>query len=217
MRNPALIRVVASRYHELRGLQTAGDASLLIGIGAGIVAAEAVDAGRLGGFAMTILAVLLCGWFVCWLSVARRRLERFYETRFGRVKPKRFEYPYALMFAIGTGWIQMWCGIPGPLWVRAPLALAVAIPLVVWPGWFARRDAPFRTYWALVALAALVMVLRAPFGDASAQYVWRAHTLLFGGAALMIAGVGDHLLVVRTLRPADDDGTVTESGRHSRA
>src|SRR5690349_15854951 len=131
--NPDLIRLVASRFDELRGLQTAGDSTVLLGFSGALYVAQAMDDGRVGGLTMAIVASVLCGWLIYWF-VLRRQIGRSYATRFGRVGPRR-HMPSRVMFVmVAMNWMGMWCTVPGPAWVRAPLALAVAIPMVAWAG-----------------------------------------------------------------------------------
>jgi hypothetical protein len=197
--NPDLIRLVASRYGDLRGLRTAGDASVLLVLSTALLAAGAFDEGRLSGAAMTMAASVVGGWFNSCAFVLRRRLDRYYTSRFGRVAPKRYVPSPALWLMCATSWMGTWCDIPGPAWVRAPLALAAAIPLVAWAGWIARRDAPFRAHWALVAIAFVVITLQLPIDYAAGQLLWRTRALLYGGGALLMAGIGDHLILLRAM------------------
>lgn len=197
--NPDLIRLVASRFDELRGLQTAGDAGMLLLFCACMFAGRAMDDGRFGAVGLTVIMMILCAAFIYWISVLRRRVDRYYIARFGRVGSKRYVPPHVLWFMCATNWMGMWCTVPGPAWVRAPLALAVAIPLMAWPAWIARRDAPLRAHWAIVAIALIVITLQMPITDAAAQPLWRTRALLYGGVAFLIAGLGDHLLLLRAM------------------
>jgi hypothetical protein len=183
----------------MQGLKTAGDGSVLLMVGVAMRGAQAADrANSSDSYALATVVVLMLSLIGGWLFL-RRRLDRYYDLRFGRVRPKTFVYPYALLFCISTGWMEMWCGIPGPTWVTAPLAHVASIPLIVWPGLTAKRGAPYRLPWVLVAMAGLVAALQLPVGDASAKLIWRMDSLLYGGGMLVVAGLCDHLLLLRAL------------------
>jgi len=202
--NPRLIKLVASRYRELQGLKTAGDGGALLLVGVALRGALAADRANIpDSYAFATAVVLMLALIGGWIFL-RRRLSRYYDLRFGRVGPRTFAYPYALLFLICTGWMAMWCDITGPIWVTAPLAHVASIPLIVAPGVMAKRGAPYRLPWALVAMAALVAALQLPLGDASAKLIWRMHSFLYGGGALVVAGLSDHRLLVRTLKPASE-------------
>jgi hypothetical protein len=199
--NQKLIRLVASRYRELQGLKTAGDGSTLLLFGVALRGAQAADRANIAhSYLFATAVVLMLTLIGAWLFL-RRRLDRYYDFRFGRVGARTFVYPYALLFLICTGWMAMWCDIPGPIWVTAPLAHVASIPLIAGPGMAAKRGAPYRLPWVLVAMAALVAALQLPLGDASARLIWRMHSLVYGGGTLVVAGLCDHLLLVRTLKP----------------
>jgi hypothetical protein len=202
--NPDLIRLVASRFDELRGLQTAGDASVLLGFSGALFAAQAMDQGRLGGLAMTTVGITLAAWLIYWAFVLRRRLDLRYATRFGRVGPKRFTASRVVWVVCAMNWAGMWVSVAGPVWVRAPLALSVMVPLIGWAGWIARRDAPFRSHWAIVAIALVVITLQWPMSDPAADTLWQTRAYLYAGAALLIAGFADHALLLRAMPSGAD-------------
>ncbi len=215
MPNPRLIRLVTARYRELQGLKTAGDGGGMLTAGVALQAAAAADRAKVpDSYVFLTVIVLMLALVGVWLYL-RRRLDRYYDLRFGRVGPKTFVYPYALLFIVCTGWMAMWCGIPGPTWVTAPLAHAASIPLIVWPGVRAKRDAPYRLAWTLVGLAAIVAAAELPLGDPSAKasVAWRMHSYFYVGGMLVVAGVCDHLVLVRTLRGSwrEDVARVDES------
>ena len=202
--NPKLIRLVASSYRELKGLKTAGDGGVLLLCGVALRGALAADRANVSdSYAFATAVVLMLTLIGGWLFL-RRRLDRYYDLRLGRVGSRTFVYPYALLFLICSGWMAMWCGVPGPTWVTAPLAHVASIPLIVWPGMTAKRGAPYRLPWVLVAMGALVAALQLPLGDESARLIWRIHSLLYAGGTLVVAGLCDHLVLVRTLKPTSE-------------
>jgi len=206
--NPRLIRIVAARYHEMQGLRMAGDASLMMLLGAGLRVVIATDSSRP---ALAVGAVLVVFAYV-WLRRFRPRLEPYYATRFGRVgSPRRVHGPgYPMMFVAGTGWVNAFGTMPlyGTLWVIAPLALWPVVLLAGYPGWIARRDVPVRWHWAVVAIVTIVLGLRYPFHAPDTLHsLWRAHSLLYGGAAIAFAGLCDHAVLLRVLRGARADET----------
>lgn len=199
--NPRLIRLVAARYYEMQGLRTAGDASLMMIAGAGMRLIIGTESYR----AAAAVAVLMLVCLYAWLRRVRPWLEPYYATHFGRVgSPRRVHgLGYPMMFMIGTGWVNAIGTMPlyGTLWVIGPLALWPIVLLAGYPGWIARRDFPIRWHWAVVAIASIVLGLRYPFRAPDPLHgLWRADSILCGGAAIAFAGLCDHAVLVRVLR-----------------
>jgi hypothetical protein len=154
---------------------------------------------------------------VVWLWQLRPRLGPYYATRFGRVgSPVHRYWPlYSMLLVQGTGWMNAFGSMPldGPMWVIAPLVLWPAIPLAAYAGWIARRDFPTRVHWAVIAIVIIVLALDYPIGDVdSAHSLWRANSLLYGGAAIALAGLRDHLILARVLRGQRQHQAVATEG-----
>jgi hypothetical protein len=206
-KNPALIRLVASRYGDMRGLRTIGDA--------GCVLLPAVCS-RVAMWAETrdpIAQAFVLGVFLAyalylrlWWAHLRARVERSYDERFGRVAPRT---------VIPTSWtvVSAMLGVVCATILvdaRAPAEVPIAIVLLsaaVWPAWIAQRDFPYRAHWVLVTIVAIVAVLQLPALPA-ARYVWRMQAMFELGAALAIAGLCDHAILVRTLNASRRGGAV---------
>jgi hypothetical protein len=205
--NPALIRLVASRYSEMKGLRTVGDASWLLA-GAALLSlgawADAVDSLPIPGLVVAIL--VFAAYSGLWMGIWRNRVERYYDERFGRVGPRTIvPVSWVIVPSVGLGWATIFLDLHAPL----PLTIAtVTIFVGIWPAWIAARDFPYRGHWGLVAIAAIVAALLLP-AEASLRFAWRTDAMLEVGGAMVMAGLCDHLLLMRTLshtaRPASED------------
>jgi hypothetical protein len=93
-------------------------------------------------------------------------------------------------------------------------AIVVLLCIGAWPAWVLRRDWPYRWHWLPLLFAAMgtawSMSLMPSYSVALRhQGPWA----LAVGLSLAVAGLGDHLLLVRTLhgRPARDAATSEET------
>jgi MFS superfamily sulfate permease-like transporter len=146
--------------------------------------------------ALVAAFVLFAAYFVLWIKVLRKRVERYYDERFGRVGRRTFgPVPSVLVAYLGLAWTTIFLDAHAP-WVL-PVAIVV-LSAATWPARIARRDSPYRAGWGLVAVAAIVAALQLP-GDASRRFEWRTNAMLEVGLATAIAGLCDHLILVRTL------------------
>ena len=208
-KNPALIRLVASRYSEMKGLRTLGDTGFLLIGAAGLRIGIWADTHN-SSFAPPLVAaiVLWAAYIVLWMGVLRARVEKYYDARFGRVGPRTIvPVSWVLVPAMGLGWTTIFIDVQVPL--PFPI-VTVVLSVAIWPAWIARRDFPYRAAWGLVAVAAVLAALQLP-GDASLRYVWRVDATSEVGLAMACAGLCDHLILVRALkRGAAEAGMVSD-------
>ena len=204
--DPALIRLVTGRYYEMQGLSIVADAVMPIHFGL-VFAFFYLGASE----SLWLLIAMLAIPMVCWLwarwTWIRRRIETFYAERCGRVTAVigvdyddffRQAISLPLLLSLGT-----------PAWAIAFVAFAL---LSIYPLWIVRRDWPYRTYWLLPAavgiVASLMMTVVRTKDEA---FAWRGLVLLVGGTAMATAGMLDHRLLLRTLRPAAQPEALPET------
>lgn len=145
------------------------------------------------------IGMLACSWWVGW----------YYDTRFGRVEPRRlfFIWPAAAMGIITgaqlLGYLNRWTGSPISF-----SALAITAYFASRRGaWKERRHL---AWLALIFLASSVIpVLTGPFILWGAQPVTFMDILKFAfGLALVVAGLFDHAVLARSLpAPHPEEGT----------
>jgi hypothetical protein len=198
--NPRLIRLVASQYRELRGLATMTDAMIPLAFAALFVVL------RSGWHAVAVvaLAILIAGvwaWFrVTWISV---HIEAFYDVRCGRTGWRPAPFGHISLFMLGAT-----MGTGGTLMAWPPVARAAFVMayLAAYPLFAVIRDAPYRLYWILplaVGLAAAVEC--ATLTSVAQAELWTIRVLIAGGVSTALAGLGDHVLLTRTLTGARTD------------
>ena len=196
--SPRLIRLVARRYRELQGLVTISDAMFPLLLGAGLFIFHSDTAVLWYG-----AGIVVCFLFsLVWL---RRRIHAYYTERFGRTGGAA--YPMCVVMLQGLTAGSMLTDIHVSAAARVPI---VFLLLGGWPAWIAARDWPYRWHWSIpvvVAAAAAFPLSSRPVDGG--QFVMATCWVAAGGA-LAIAGALDHRLLVRTLRPGQEEHEARE-------
>jgi hypothetical protein len=195
-------RFVAQRYPQLQGLRLLPLASVAL-----MWAASDVGFLRLpdDGDVRTVRAWL---WGAIALAVlASFAIRRWYTSTYGWISQRPLYHAGAPHVALAVcGGLILWfwdqtavsTRLPLPLLFVATTTLAVAV-----------AHDPFRRhYFAIAALWFLVSGIRA-LGD---RIPSSAFDLLIG-VSLLVAGVGDHRLLARTLRPVPQSERIAEHAR----
>lgn len=140
-------------------------------------------------------------WFALLFAlalVAAMLLGIYYRRRFGMVRPSHrargplmvLAFVLALFFAA---------------WVQDALQATVSLSLLVIGtaiGYVGLLDGLARTHYLVVSTAVLVLAMLGTFGVSPHM----REVLFYGvtGIGLMVVGVGDHVLILRTLKPVSD-------------
>ena len=200
---PALIRLVTGRYRDLQGLATVADAACLLLFGAVGYLNQSGWIDRSG------LLLIVIGLAYVWarFTVIRRWIDAYYASRFGRVHwslGRPFSFPVYLQgIVLSPNLVDM--GVPVP--ARVAIVLLVLGGL---PGWIVVRDWPYRAHWLLPVVAGVVVAaMLSGITTHELAKDWLLRALLACGASLALAGLLDHLLLVKTLHPGP-------SGQHER-
>jgi hypothetical protein len=70
------------------------------------------------------------------------------------------------------------------------------------------RDWPYRRHWLAPLLVGLgAAVQHATLTTRDQATAWEIHVAVAGGIAIALAGLGDHVLLVRALRPGGADAS----------
>ena len=205
--DPALIRLITGRYYEMQGLKTAADAVMPIHFGlvfAFFYAGGSESLWLLGAMLMIPMAYWLWARWT-WVS---RRIETFYAERCGRVNAV-YGVEYKDFFMQAPMGVSVLRQFGAPNWSLGLIALAL---LSIHPLWIVRRDWPYRTYWLLPAVVGIAAALTtAAVRTKEDVYIWQGIVLLAGGVSMAVAGMLDHLLVLRTLQPAAEPDASPET------
>jgi hypothetical protein len=191
-RDLARIRLVTCRYAELRGLVIAALASAVL-LSVWSLRAWLGPAATWWG----LVPGAALGGTLAW------RLERRYDAKFGRVRQcaRDSRFQRAMPFVIGA-LTFLDSGLRGHGY---PSALFLV--LAAGQAWVAVRDWPWRSYYLVAAAftasgAALYSRVTGP-DRTHDEWILAVMTLTGTGAAL--AGLLDHHLLARTLRPRSDN------------
>ena len=188
--NPRLIHLVAARYRQMQGLATVSDAAFPVLLGTGLLFIRSDTAMFWYGAGVLV-------WFVISITWLRRRIQAYYDTRFGRTTGWAYPTSVVLFQGLTAGGVLTDMHVPAVVRV-----ILVFLLLGGWPAWIAARDWPYRVYWAIptVVAAAVAVPLSsrsADGGESALAVLW-----IVVGMSFTIAGLLDHLLLARTLRPA---------------
>ena len=184
-----LIHLVTSRYSEMQGLVTVALAMfpVILPLGFFISPNDTFFSWYCIGCVACFLASLI------WL---RPRIFAYYAARFGRVSSGfRYFWPILIIQALGLN--------PALTLYHLPLlarGLVIFLMLGAWPARVVVRDWPYRGYWVLPFVVACGAAF--PLASASRDVFTTAGWWMAIGVSVAVAGAGDHLLLVRTLRPA---------------
>jgi hypothetical protein len=192
-KNPALIRFVASRYRELQGLRTVGDAGFLLLNAAGfwfIMWTERESSAF-------VLGAVLSAYIWRYFWRLGPQLDRYYATRFGRVGPQFNYWPVFLWMMQGPMAAPILSDMGAPATIAKTLVL---ILIAARPAWIAIRDFPFRAHWLVVAIVGILHAAQLP-PTRPAIFAWEMRVFFAVGLAWAFAGLCDHVILVRTLRP----------------
>jgi hypothetical protein len=206
--NPRLIRLVASRYRELRGLATMTDAMVPLAFAALL----AVLRSEWHVVPVVILAVLIAGvwaWFrVTWIS---EHIEVFYDVRCGRTGWRPAPFGHISLFMWGATTMAM----GGTLMSWPPVARAAVVMwyLAVYPMFAVFRDTPYRLHWIVpLTVGVAAGVEYATLTSTGQAEAWTIRVLIAGGVSTALAGLGDHLLLTRTLSSTSHQRAVADPG-----
>ena len=190
--DPRLVHVVARGYRDMQGLVTIADAMfpLLLGAGAFYFRSDT---------AILSYGVFLVVGFIVSLVWLRRRIQAYYAARFGRAAG--FALPILVVIGQGLTAGPMLTDMHVPLVVRVPV---VFLLLGGWPAWNVAHDWPYRWHWIIPAIVGAAVAFPLSSRPVDGGELAFAACFLATGAALAWAGLMDHLLLVRTLRPASD-------------
>lgn len=204
----ARIRFVTLRYRGLRGLQASvWGICMAVYLGfAAFTAGEAASAHDAFDSLLFVLMVCLPAGF------ALSYLAHYYKTRYGRVGEDDDAGPgpeAMLLLAVGFAVVMV-------------LLEEYASPLLIvagWGGfhlWIVVRDFPFRLHHLIGVLGAVVVVAA---GWNAASLSARAEILAVLSYSLCFAVVGllDHLLLVRTLSPRQQDTGLSRNAENAPA
>ena len=184
--NPRLIRLVASQYRELQGLRTMAQAAVPMAFGAWLALAQSW-----WHLLLAVPVAVAWGWlYVTWIN---ERIDDFYDSRCGRVGWRSLPLSHTFLFmSLAQGSALMSWHFAGAAFLLANFTLYPAFAVV--------RDAPYRLYWIVPLLVGVVAGVQfAALTTASQAEAWMIRVALTGGVAIAIAGLGDHLLLMRTL------------------
>jgi hypothetical protein len=188
--NPRLIRVVVSQFEQMQGLRlvAAGVMLALFSWVESLAHTDPIDR-EVRGLAMCIPIV-----FSAW---ARPALRDYYARRFGRVVNGETAWGPELLFLTWIFAVFVLSSLPramAPLW----MAWAAYPAYVTWTGW------PYRAQHVFTAAAGVYVASShlSLAGLVSESQVFRETWLL--AAALIAAGLLDHLVLVRALPRSTD-------------
>jgi hypothetical protein len=195
--SPRLIRLATSRYPELQGLLTIADAVFPLYMGVMMVMTRWMEQSDVSDWWALVLGLPLLLWVVLLFCYVRPRVLAYYAARFGRVhgRPSAVVGPWRYQGLI-TGALLADAHRP---WLTAITAMAL---LGAWPAWIAWRDWPYRWHW--LPSAVIASIVAADMSRMPSYHVALQHSALWAfavGAVSVFAGLGDHLLLIRTLRP----------------
>jgi hypothetical protein len=210
--DPDLIRLVASRYGQLQGLFTVLDAAWPTYWGVMMLAGRYFERADVSDWWAVPLSLPLLIFMVLQWRWLRPRAKAFYVSRFGRVKGTAASTSFP-----GATWTSQGCMFGALLADARTPWLTITVALLAFsarPAWIVRRDWPHRWHWLPLLAAGIAtawsMSLMPSYG-AALRHIgpW---ALAVGGAEAF-AGLGDHLLLVRTLhgRPAKDAASSEET------
>jgi hypothetical protein len=206
--NPRLIRLVAARYGQLHGLFTALDAVWPLYWGVTMLSCSWFERADVSDWWVVPLSVPLFVFMVLQWRWLRPRLKAYYTSRFGRVKGQGASTSLA-----GANWTFHGCMFGALLADARTPWLTVTVTVLCFsarPAWIVCRDWPYRWHWLPLCLAgvgsAWSMSLMPSYGVALRHIGPLA--LAIGGAQAF-AGLGDHLLLVRTLHGPLAEDVVT--------
>jgi hypothetical protein len=207
--NPGLIRLVASRYAQLQGLFTMLDAVWPIYWGVMMLAGRHFEQADVSDWWALPLSLPLLVFMVAQWRWLRPRVRAYYSSRFGRVKGQWTATPIT-----GATWTFQGCMFGALLADAHTPWLTITVAMLFFsarPAWILSRDWPYRWHWLPLLVAGMgaawYMSLMSSYGFALRHVgPWA----LAVGAAEAFAGLGDHLLLTRTLRgpgesPAADE------------
>jgi hypothetical protein len=199
--NPALIRLVASRYRDLQGLSTVADAAVLLILAAG---AYLHRSGWLDTSSLVAVFIAICAAYFCVrFTRVRRWIDAYYANRCGRVHHSLGRpFPFAMYFQ-GLLLPQMLrdMGLPVPVGTAFALLLLAGLP-----GHIVVRDWPYRAHWLLpVAAGVVVAAMFAGVTTHAQAQAWLFPSCFACGASMAFAGLLDHTLLLKTLHPKPSD------------
>ena len=188
--NPRLIRLVASHYREMQGLSTIADAILL-----GSFYVLAFVGSNLW---LAVFAVWVGGFLLLRFRAIARHIDAYYATRCGRVagRPPRSAFQWAIYGVV----------FPPALYdmhvARDGIVLFVVALLAVPAAWIVIRDWPYRAYWLVPCSIGIIWALKlASITTRHDVAVWQTHVSIAYAAALAVAGLLDHALLLSVLKP----------------
>jgi hypothetical protein len=205
--DPALIRLVTARYHDMQGLTTIADAVFPMGMGLvfmfGMFSSELVDS----EWPILVAVLPMAVWVWARFTWIRRRIDAFYTERCGRVASV-IGIDRVLSFYQAVMVLPLLIQFGAPLWLRVAIVLPL---LVVHPLWIVVRDSPYRRHWLVPALVGFIAALRLVDVRTSEQaYMWQMWVSMAGGLAIACAGALDHLVLVRALGGGSPDRVVED-------
>jgi hypothetical protein len=184
----ATIRLVTENFRELQGLR-------LVGLGAvnALVFSGWLLLGTETSGTLAWLALLAC----LAQSFLTAGLNRYYESRFGVVEGSAWNTK--VVFGVGVLAALI-------LALHRPSFAAVFVPFAVLHLWSVVRDFPHRSYHLIAAAGAFAAIAIAASADPLGADRSLALALLIHGLSVIMPGLLDHRLLVRTMRrraPAD--------------
>jgi hypothetical protein len=199
--DPRLIRLIARRYRELQGLGTLANAGwmLLLLVGLRCSTNRQVLA-WFGAFAL--YAIVSQTWL-------RRRIERYYVTRFGRAAERSSSTLGPGVDAGAWAFLPVLLDSEFRLWA---IAAAITIALIGGPLWRVVRDWPQRWYWLFPVCVGAGLCLRFITVDTTDRHAWTVFATAAGFVTVTAAGLLDHALLVRTLSRAAADEPIRAPG-----
>ncbi len=199
--NPRLIRLMASQYREMQGLATMADAMIPIAIAGLVVVARS-------WWDLLLAVPVAAVWAWLRLTWIRDRFDDFYDSRCGRVGWRPLPLSHTFLFtqalALGPGTILL-------SWPPLARGAYLLLMFTLYPTMAVVRDAPYRLYWILPLLVGVgAAVQHATLTTAAQADAWFIRVAVAGGVAIALAGLGDHLLLTRTLTGARREHAATK-------
>ena len=179
------IRLVTSRYDELRGLFAAllGCVMCLLAAAGSLQSPELLLAFLVMG---GVIVILLGGY---WLE------ERYYPSHFGRVhsSDQMRRYPWKTVVAVSV------CSVVDSETLGKGLPATLPLFIGLQSLWLLFRDWPLRSHQGVVFAAGLLTSVLYTHANAQIKADWFITAGFLLGAAFIAAGMGDHRLLASTL------------------
>lgn len=183
------LRYITRFYPHLQGLR-------LIPLGAVFLITAAWRAGAVP-WVPTVPADRAANWFAMLFGlalIAAMLLGRYYRRRFGAVQPQhRMRGPVTVLTFV--------LALSFAVWTQSALQTTPSLPLIVIAvaiGYVGVLDRIVRSHYLIVSASVLILAMLSTFGvpPHTRDVLFYAVT----GLGLMVVGVGDHLLLLHSLR-----------------